>query len=225
MEHEDFRSVIDEEIARLPARYRSVIVLCCMEGASDDMAAHRLRCPVGTIHSRLHRARERLRIRLKSRGLTLGVGTLAAIADGSSPGAAVSRGLRVIHGQSRGASCIRQINRRDCSGHRPRASGFCALQHVLDACGTRGCVGPRCLRTGRTWSGRRGADRIKFQTPKTGTSPGANGDSSSRKPSPKTATLEERYHALEKEFEAKNTAYHERISKVDSQRHEHRRPP
>ena len=93
MEHEEFRSVIDEEIARLPARYRSVIVLCCMEGASDDMAAHRLRCPVGTIHSRLHRARERLRIRLKSRGLTLGVGTLAALADGSSPGAAVSRGL------------------------------------------------------------------------------------------------------------------------------------
>ena len=93
MEHEEFRSVIDEEIAQLPARYRSVIVLCCMEGASDDMAAHRLRCPVGTIHSRLHRARERLRIRLKSRGLTLGVGTLAALADGSSPGAAISRGL------------------------------------------------------------------------------------------------------------------------------------
>ncbi len=93
IEREEFRSVIDEEIARLPARYRSVIVLCCLEGASDDMAAHRLRCPVGTIHSRLHRARERLRIRLNSRGLTLGVGTLAALADASSPGAAISRGL------------------------------------------------------------------------------------------------------------------------------------
>ncbi len=93
MERKDFQSVIDEEISRLPARYRSVIVLCCMEGASDDMAAYRLRCAVGTIHSRLHRARERLRIRLKSRGLTLGVGALAALADGSSPRASISRGL------------------------------------------------------------------------------------------------------------------------------------
>ena len=93
LEHEEFRLVIDEEIARLPARYRTVIVLCCLEGLSDDVAARRLRCPIGTVHSRLHRARERLRGRLKSRGLNPAICTLTAISGGLSSRAAVARGL------------------------------------------------------------------------------------------------------------------------------------
>ena len=62
-------SVIDEEIARLPGRYRSAVVLCYLEGLTQEQAARRLRCPVGTVESRLHRARERLRPRLSRRGL------------------------------------------------------------------------------------------------------------------------------------------------------------
>src|SRR3954454_20922725 len=60
---------LHEEIARLPARYREPLVLCYLEGLTTGVVAQRLRCPQGTILSRLSRGRERLRARLTSRGL------------------------------------------------------------------------------------------------------------------------------------------------------------
>ena len=65
----EVRSAIDEEIARLPGRYRSAVVLCYLEGLTQEQAARRLRCPVRTVESRLRRARERLRPSLARRGL------------------------------------------------------------------------------------------------------------------------------------------------------------
>jgi RNA polymerase sigma-70 factor, ECF subfamily len=44
-------------ITRLPPRYREAIVLCELEGKSYEEAAMFLKCPVGTVRSRLHRAR------------------------------------------------------------------------------------------------------------------------------------------------------------------------
>ncbi len=60
----ELRSVIDEEIRRLPERYRVPLVLCHLEGLRHDEVAKRLGCPVGTVESRLSRAREQLRNRL-----------------------------------------------------------------------------------------------------------------------------------------------------------------
>lgn len=60
---------LHEEIARLPGRYREPVVLCYLQGLTTEAAADRLRCPRGTILSRLSRARDRLRERLKRRGL------------------------------------------------------------------------------------------------------------------------------------------------------------
>ena len=60
---------LHEEIARLPARYREPLVLCYLEGLTTGVAAQRLRCPQGTILSRLSRGRERLHVRLTRRGL------------------------------------------------------------------------------------------------------------------------------------------------------------
>ena len=65
----DLRVAIDAEIARLPAHYRAAVVLCDLEGLTHEQAARQLRCAVGTVHSRLHRARERLRTGLARRGL------------------------------------------------------------------------------------------------------------------------------------------------------------
>ncbi len=59
---------LHEEIALLPARYQEPLVLCCLEGLTTEAAARRLRCPQGTVLSRLSRARERLRTRLIRRG-------------------------------------------------------------------------------------------------------------------------------------------------------------
>jgi RNA polymerase sigma factor (sigma-70 family) len=72
------RSVVQEEVRRLPEKYRSVVVLCCLEEKSNEEAAALLRRPVGTVKSRLARARDILRSRLTRRGLALSVGLLAA---------------------------------------------------------------------------------------------------------------------------------------------------
>ena len=54
-EFDDVIGIIDEEVARLPGRYRDAVVLCDLEGRSYTEAASRLRCPLGTVQSRLAR--------------------------------------------------------------------------------------------------------------------------------------------------------------------------
>jgi RNA polymerase sigma factor (sigma-70 family) len=75
---DDLAIVLHEEIHRLPARFRTPAVLCWLEGFTTEAASRRLRCPQGTILSRLSRARERLRQRLARRGVTLAGGPLGA---------------------------------------------------------------------------------------------------------------------------------------------------
>ena len=48
-----------DEIDRLPKSFRLAVMLCHLEGLTLDEAARRLRCPSGTVSSRLTRARER----------------------------------------------------------------------------------------------------------------------------------------------------------------------
>src|SRR5262249_48381351 len=54
---------------RLPERYRVPLLLCHVEGLRHDEVARRLGYPVGTVESRLSRARRQLRTRLARRGL------------------------------------------------------------------------------------------------------------------------------------------------------------
>jgi RNA polymerase sigma factor (sigma-70 family) len=82
----ELRSVIDEEIRRLPERYRVPLVLCHVEGLRHDEVAQRLGCPVGTVESRLSRARERLRSRLARRGLAPTASALGAVLQPPKPG-------------------------------------------------------------------------------------------------------------------------------------------
>jgi RNA polymerase sigma factor (sigma-70 family) len=63
-------AALDEEIARLPQKYRAVVLLCDLGGLTHDAAARQLQCPVGTVESRLSRGRGLLRTRLIRRGLT-----------------------------------------------------------------------------------------------------------------------------------------------------------
>ena len=61
----------DEDLSRLPERYRAPVVLCDLPGRTREMAARDLGCPVGTVSSRLARARVLLLKRLVRRGLVL----------------------------------------------------------------------------------------------------------------------------------------------------------
>ncbi len=61
--------VLHEELGRLPEAFRSVLVVCDLEGSTQEQAALELRCPLGTVQSRLAHGRARLKARLKQRGL------------------------------------------------------------------------------------------------------------------------------------------------------------
>ena len=52
-------------VRQLPPGYRDVVVLCELEERSYEETARLMSCPVGTVRSRLHRARARLSARLK----------------------------------------------------------------------------------------------------------------------------------------------------------------
>jgi RNA polymerase sigma factor (sigma-70 family) len=75
----DLRSVVDEEVSRLPEKYRAPIVLCYFEGKTNEDAALQLGCPTGTVVTWLARGRKQPRVRLARRGVGLGDGALAAL--------------------------------------------------------------------------------------------------------------------------------------------------
>jgi RNA polymerase sigma factor (sigma-70 family) len=85
----DLRLVLDKAIDRLPEKYRTVIVLCYLEGKTHQEAARQLGCPEGTVVSRLARARERLRTQLARRGLALTVGGWGSVLADKSLAAAL----------------------------------------------------------------------------------------------------------------------------------------
>lgn len=64
----ELQGVVDEEIQRLPEKLRAPVVLCYLEGQSNEQAARQLGCSLTTIKGRLTRARELLRPRSSRRG-------------------------------------------------------------------------------------------------------------------------------------------------------------
>ena len=77
----ELRSLLHEEVDRLPAKYRYPIILCYFEGFAHHEAGRKLGWPKGTVAGRLARAREILRKRLLRRGVGLSAALSASTAD------------------------------------------------------------------------------------------------------------------------------------------------
>jgi RNA polymerase sigma-70 factor, ECF subfamily len=65
-----FDSVVERAFTALPDKYRQIVALIDVEGFSYTEAAAVLDVPVGTVMSRLHRARHRIRRQLAAEGIT-----------------------------------------------------------------------------------------------------------------------------------------------------------
>jgi len=76
---QEMKSVLDEEIARLPNKYRAPIVLCYLEGMTHDRAARQIGCAKSSLTNRLERARELLRRGLEGRGLALSAAGISVV--------------------------------------------------------------------------------------------------------------------------------------------------
>jgi len=66
VELEEMQQVVRRAVAALPEHYRSVVVLHHLHGKEVSEIAAILRCPLGTVKSRLARGREELKHRLES---------------------------------------------------------------------------------------------------------------------------------------------------------------
>jgi RNA polymerase sigma-70 factor, ECF subfamily len=61
---------VRQAVVCLPHKYREVVVLCSLQELSYEEAATVLRCSIGTVRSRMHRAKQLLLRRLQASGLT-----------------------------------------------------------------------------------------------------------------------------------------------------------
>ena len=74
---QDLQELLEDVLAQLPEKYRTPLILCYLEGKTQEQAAQQLGCPLGTVRSWLARGRSLLRRRLARRGLALSSGALA----------------------------------------------------------------------------------------------------------------------------------------------------
>jgi RNA polymerase sigma factor (sigma-70 family) len=87
-EEREALAVLDEELNHLPEAYRTLLVLCYLEGKTHAQAAAALRCPVGSMSWRVARARRALHDRLTRRGVAVPAGLLVLLLTGQAVRAA-----------------------------------------------------------------------------------------------------------------------------------------
>jgi RNA polymerase sigma factor (sigma-70 family) len=127
----DLESLIDQELARLPEKYKAPIVLCYLEGNTHDEAADRLGWPVGTVRGRLARARDILRARLTRQGVTAPIalavlelwpGTAKAAVSSALLDKTVSAAVGLVSGQSLAAVASARVAAWAASAFTPSVS-------------------------------------------------------------------------------------------------------
>jgi len=99
----ELSEILDDELAKLPAKFRDVFLLSQFEGLSREEVADRLGITSASVKDRLERGREQLRLRLVKRGVTLTAVALAAWIVPGTTQAAGSSALIMGTAQAAGA--------------------------------------------------------------------------------------------------------------------------
>ena len=75
---QELQGTLDVALRRVTEKYRTPLVLCYLEGRTQEEAARQLGCPLGTLRSRLARGRDRLKALLERQGVGVSATALAA---------------------------------------------------------------------------------------------------------------------------------------------------
>jgi RNA polymerase sigma factor (sigma-70 family) len=89
----ELRVILDEEINRLPEKYRTPLVLCYLEGKTNEEAAKVIGCPLGSMSWRLSRGRDMLHKRLRARHLAFPAALFVPLLTDAAASAAVPLAL------------------------------------------------------------------------------------------------------------------------------------
>ncbi len=91
----ELRSALDEEVGRLPEKYRTAFELCELEGRTAEAVGRALGCPRATVATRLARARVLLRRRLARRGFEPAMSSVSP-PSAALPAALVDSAVRAV---------------------------------------------------------------------------------------------------------------------------------